>query len=337
MRDVTLTKPLFAGAVSLESVDGGWLPFRLRTADRDLLHPDLTMRAEMASGVRLELHTDATQLELDIDWSGEVGENEHFFTDLTLDGELIDTQGARPGRSTVTFADLPTGDKRLQIWLPQFGKTIVHGLHVNDGATVEPWANDNRKRWITYGSSITHCRTAHSPARTWPATAARAHDVNLTSIGVGGQCKFDQLVARTIRDQPADFISMKLGINTHGAPSYEQRTWGQAVIGLILTIRDGHPNTPLLIVSPIYGFGRETEAPPAGQTLARMRETLADIVQRFRARGDANIHYLDGLQLLGQADQNLMPDQLHPDGDGYELMGKRFAEHAFAPGGPFAG
>ena len=32
--------------------------------------------------------------------------------------------------------------------------------------------------------------------------------------------------------------------------------------------------------------------------------------------------YRDGLMLFGEADEHLLPDLLHPNGEGYELMGQ---------------
>jgi lysophospholipase L1-like esterase len=67
-----------------------------------------------------------------------------------------------------------------------------------------------------------------------------------------------------------------------------------------------------------------------------MREQLAEIVEKLRARGDANLHYLHGHRMLGPDDaaKYLMPDGVHPNGDGYALMGQRFAELTFGPTGP---
>jgi hypothetical protein len=45
------------------------------------------------------------------------------------------------------------------------------------------------------------------------------------------------------------------------------------------------------------------------------------------------LHYLSGLELFSEADASMMPDLLHPDGDGYELLGQRFAAKAFGPAG----
>ena len=334
--DFQLDPACFAGAVDLERVNGGIRPFRLRAADRDLLHPELSFRAAMASGVRIELATNATRIELDLDWTANVAPGEALAVDAVIDGGLIQSHRVEPGRHITVVDGLPAGAKQLQLWLPQFGSTVVHGWAISDGACAGPWAVDSRQRWVTYGSSITHGRHAYSPARTWPAIVARTHQLNLTSMGFGGQCHFDPLVGRTIRDLSADLISMKLGINTHGG-SFSQRTWQQAVIGLVLTIRDGHPDTPLLLVSPIFGCQREMEAAGTGMTLRMMRGQLADVVETFRSRGDAHIHYLDGLKLLSGDETELLPDQLHPSGEGHERIGRRFGELTFGPGGAFVG
>ena len=48
--------------------------------------------------------------------------------------------------------------------------------------------------------------------------------------------------------------------------------------------------------------------------------------QILRAHGDTNIHYVDGLEIFGPQDVHLLPDNLHPNAEGYALMGKRFLE-----------
>jgi hypothetical protein len=57
-----------------------------------------------------------------------------------------------------------------------------------------------------------------------------------------------QAVARMIRDEPADIISLKLGINLHNMTSATHRTFAPMALGFIQTIREGHPITPILII-----------------------------------------------------------------------------------------
>jgi lysophospholipase L1-like esterase len=58
-------------------------------------------------------------------------------------------------------------------------------------------------------------------------------------------------------------------------------------------------------------------------TLVSIRALLEEIVQR---REDANLFYLNGLELFGETDFYLAPDGLHPNAEGYRLIGERFAE-----------
>jgi len=99
-----------------------------------------------------------------------------------------------------------------------------------------------------------------------------------------------------------------------------------------MAVRDGHPDTPLLIITPILSPPRETwdEEPGNGFCqigLRTMRRLLAESVEKFRTAGDRNIHLLDGLSLIGPGDESTMPDELHPDADGIRLMAKRFLQH----------
>ena len=62
----------------------------------------------------------------------------------------------------------------------------------------------------------------------------------------------------------------------------------------------------------------------AGPSLVRMRQLLQEVVATRVAAGDAAIRYLDGLSLFGAADAHMLPDDLHPNTEGYRLMGERF-------------
>ncbi|MER2223911.1 MAG: lipase, partial [Rhodococcus sp. (in: high G+C Gram-positive bacteria)] len=73
-------------------------------------------------------------------------------------------------------------------------------------------------------------------------------------------------------------------------------------------------------------------------TLRSIREELARIVAQ-RSVDDPNLHYVDGCDLYGAAEnaELPLPDQLHPDAATHHLIGERFAQRVFADGGVFAG
>jgi lysophospholipase L1-like esterase len=196
---------------------------------------------------------------------------------------------------------------------------------------------------------------ASGGSHTWPATAARLADVNLTNLGLAGQCHLDQFTARTMRDQPADLISLKCGINPVNGDTLRLRTFGPALHGFLDTVREGHPDTPLLVISPILCPAHEDAPGPTDSTdgkassaaspvaaaqgaltLNQIRGIITDVVKVRRNAGDTNLHYLDGRELFNEADLDDLPDGLHPNAAGYVRMGERFAKLAFEAGGAFA-
>jgi hypothetical protein len=276
--------------------------------------------------VRLRFATDSRSLEIRF-----APHAEPFRLDLTSDGELLESVTVPKGSASARFAPLPAGEKALEVWLPQTAPICLEALSADADAGIRVLP-DRRPRWTTYGSSITHCGSAHSPARTWPAVVARSRGANLTCLGFGGQCHLDPLMGRVIRDTPADFISLKLGINVQGGATLNGRTFMPAVIGLVTCIREKQPRVPIAVVSPIISPPRETTDNIVGMSLCRMREQLEDAVARLQRAGDACIRYVDGRELFGEElVEDYLPDLLHPNGDGYEILGKRFAEKVWDP------
>ena len=159
-----------------------------------------------------------------------------------------------------------------------------------------------------------------------------------------------------MRDERADLLSLKVGINVVNLDSLKERTFAPALHGFIDTIREGKPTMPFLIASPIYCPSAEEHPGPTvpnaqgvfvtlpghmevrngSLNLQQMRTIIRDVVEVRRKLGDANLHYLDGLELFGAADVDDLPDHLHPNGVGYVRMGQRFNALAFGAGGPLA-
>jgi hypothetical protein len=307
------------GAVSLEKTAAGLHPWRLPVARRDLFEPSVVNKASMPAGVRLTFISDTTSVLLDFAPAG-VAPDPPWVFDLLVDGELHQRLAPPAEAERIHFVDLPAGAHRIELYLPsQYGPVVLRTLQIDAGASIHGW-QDDRRRIVLYGSSITHCRHAAGPSETWPALVARQFDLHLTSLGYGGDCHMDPVVGRMIADLPADFIGLKLGINMMGALSASDRSFRAMAIGLIETIRDGHPDTPLAVVSPICHPPNETTENAAGMTLQRMRERLAEACELLHRHGDTNLHYVDGLRVMGPDDVHLYIDGIHPSAEGYQFL-----------------
>jgi lysophospholipase L1-like esterase len=139
------------------------------------------------------------------------------------------------------------------------------------------------------------------------------------------------MVAMLVRDIPAAVITLKVGINIYGAGSYGPRTFCQAAIGFVRIIREKQPEVPIGLISPIVSPEREDTPGPCNMTLMQMRQQLAEAAERLSDFGDSNIHYFDGLALLDRSQsRQYLPDGLHPNADGYELLGRNVAEQILA-------
>jgi lysophospholipase L1-like esterase len=372
---------LLRGALDVERTGAGWLPRRLPLWTRaQYADQDIDEMVAEPSGVRLAFRSAADAVELDVltwhgVWPGDPVPVGVSGFDLVVDGivralgetriagdlVLRDETGAvierRSGRvATVRFDGLGDGHKEFEIWLPHHTRVYLVALRAS--APIEPpeQAGDEF-RWLHHGSSISHCHEAERPTETWPAIAARLASVQLVNLGFAGQSHLDPFTARSIRDLPADVISLKLGINIVNRDSLKLRAFIPAVHGFLDTIREGHPDTPLLVVSPIIcpavedrpGPTRDavgtagrwvvSDADPSAIAEGRMslgvvREALARIVAE-RSAQDPNLHYLDGRQLFGADDLDDLPDNLHPNAAGYRRMGERFARLVFGRGGVF--
>jgi hypothetical protein len=178
-------------------------------------------------------------------------------------------------------------------------------------------------RWITYGSSITQCTGADGPSETWPALVAREHDWDLVMLGFAGECHLDPIAARTIRDTPARLISLCLGINIYGGETYSGRTLAGQVEAFLATVRDGHPHTPIVVITPLPAPNLEGKPNALGLTLDDIR---ALVELGARTHQDPDLQVIDGRTVLTTEEaQALYADDLHPAPDGYRLIAKRLA------------
>ena len=317
------------------------------------------------SGVRLRFSTMANHVRLNVRVSklvitGLSEENKPASFDLLVNGLEKQTITAEhgnvlrltPGNTAIFVETLEPGDpdvldfiglgeeeKEIEIWLPT--SAIVDIREISASSEIRAAPPQTKKKWVHYGSSISQCSEALRPMDAWPIHAAQLLALDIINFGIAGECQLDGFVARSIANVPADLITLKLGINTVNADSMRERAFIPAVHNLLDTIREKQPTTPILVISPIwcpfhevtpgptmiddkllFGKERAQDLSAGALTLVRIREILQQIVEK---RSDENLSYMNGLELFSSDDAELLPDSLHPNSEGYRLMGERFA------------
>ncbi|WP_246043555.1 SGNH/GDSL hydrolase family protein [Rarobacter incanus] len=367
---IPFTDQFVRGAADLEITSEGAIPHRIATANRHRYRDPQLMGAEaQPSGVRVELLTAATTVELTVHttrftYAGITRPRGQI--DIEVDGHIIASHALTGGTAletdfatgttsrtvgpddVVTISDLPTGTHHIAMWLP-FNEQVELRSLVADAAALPVAAAG--VTWINYGSSISQGSNAASPTGIWPVVAARnTGNVDLINMGFGGSAMADPFIARQIAQTRADVISASIGINVVNLDAMHERIFVPLVHGFLDTIRDGHPTTPILLITPIFcGIHEDTPGPgafdpaafatgtarfiatgdpadaaPRHLTLTSIRRLLTSISNE---RSDPHLHLIDGLELFGAADAEALPlpDALHPGPAAHDLIGTRFA------------
>src|SRR5688500_13745118 len=122
------------GLISLEHTEQGAHPWRL-PHDRLDLFPPITLgeRAAMPAGVRLAFRSDTTRFSGTITTSPEASP-----LDLCCNGDRLASVNIA-GQETFEFTRLPSGEKLIELWLPQFGQFYLRDITLDDGATLTPF------------------------------------------------------------------------------------------------------------------------------------------------------------------------------------------------------
>jgi len=326
MQTIDIHEDLFRGAISVERLENGWKPWRLPYQKLGLFPPsELHIKAEYGAGVRLSLLSDTTAIQVII-----APQKQNVKIDCVIDNDLVTTMTVAAGEREGKVDGLPHRMKRIELYLPQVQPVTVSRINIDERASLD-FSPDSRKRWITYGSSITQCGEAASPALTWPAIIARRNNLHLTCLGYGGQCHLEPMLAMMIRDLPADYISLCMGVNVRGKSSLSLRTYKSAVLGFIQIIREKHRETPIIVISPIYSGFQETNENAIGVSLVKLRKQMKEAVSTLQAYGDKHLQYVDGLSLFGPEDASYLPDDLHPNAEGYQLLAERMQQRVVEP------
>jgi len=308
----------FEGAASVESCNDYASPWKIDFSHLRLFHVLNTDKGKICGGVRLCFTSDSKSATLKF-----AGHDHELKLDIFINDVLHEKFILGPGERNVVINTAITGEKRFTVWLDHRYSVKLVSVSVPDGAFIKK-TPVTQKRWVHYGSSISEASAADSPSTVWSSIAAIKNNLHLTNFGFGGQCKIDPMMAFVIRDLPADLITLKLGINLY-LGDLTHRTFLPAILGFVKIIREVKPDTPIVLISPVYCYGREIFNPVETHVnLVQMRAYVSEAAEIFRFYGDKNIYYADGLKVFGPDELKYMPDQLHPNAEGQPVFAENF-------------
>jgi len=229
-----------------------------------------------------------------------------------------------PEETTVEIVQNPVGDKCealtkmcgysfdpsvVRLLLDPFGHDIIVDV---EGDIRPPYPNETpQKRFIMYGSSITHGCFALTQNNTYVYQISRKLNCDVYNFGFGGSCMLEKEVCDYLaengtenNDRRWDFAVMELGINTFTMMDHDE--FGRRAKYLLDVMRDKNP-TARFFVTDIY--------PHLGEINDNGANNERRMALRRQLDGRDNIIFVPGNELLTDW-SGLCTDGIHPNIEG---------------------
>jgi lysophospholipase L1-like esterase len=208
------------------------------------------------------------------------------------------------------------GDDQDLTWV-EVGERVIGYLPLVAGARIASISGaiepaPAQPRWIAYGDSITEGWVTSTPAQAWPAVAGREHGLDAINMGYAGAARGEIVSAEHVAELPADVITIAHGTNCWTAVPHSAAMVAEGLRAFLSVVRQGHPETPIVVVSPIVRPDAETTPNRLGATLQDLRRAIEDVASE---RNDVDL--VPGRDLV-TAEQ--LPDGIHPGDEGHAAI-----------------
>ncbi len=286
----------------------------------DRLPADTRYQAAIPVGVRFELVGSARAVAVDYEAAGGElglrGEAAGCHFTVYRGGRLVAELRAAVGRHRAQLS-LGTGfdpGERAIVTLPEGLRPRVRALIGVEGG-IEP--APAQPRWLCYGDSIAEGWVASGPALSWPAIAAREQCLDVVNLGYAGAARGELVSAEQIAALPAQLISVSHGTNCWSRLPHSAAGMRHALRDFLAVLRQGHPATPIVCVSPLLRPQAEALPNRLGATHAELRAAFEAAVCERIAAGDETLRLVEGSALVPE---DLLPDGIHPGDAGHRAL-----------------
>lgn len=244
-------------------------PVRADPADTMRLPWDTGERSTLPIGVRLEFTTETARA-VEVRYRATVPGPTDALRDLAHGFALWDRHGVvtevftDPAAEAVVRIDLGGGTGPFTLHPPETQSPLILGLR-GIGGPLAPAPSG--PRWVVHGDSITEGWWSTRPAHGWPAVAGRALGWDTVNLGYAGAARGELTTAEQLAGLPADVLTLAFGTNCWSRVPFSAPLLYETTRAFLELVRQGHPRTPILLVSPSYGptpsAPRTSSAPPS--------------------------------------------------------------------------
>jgi hypothetical protein len=331
-------KPLRWRPVISPNVDVAGLPWfqenhgefwRLPARVQDSVPKPVWNLSQDPTGGRIRFRTDSSTVVLRLEWPHPSDmRNMHSFGQSGVDvyvgnaywGTAVPDKEAAKGKTYehAYFKAQPRTTRDITIYLSLYSPVKVLEIGLDEDAAIEratPFAV--AAPVVFYGTSITQGGCASRSGMSYQAILGRRLNLNHVNLGFSGNGKGEAAVARAVAEIDAAAFVLDFAQNNSDVDSL-----AQVYDPFIQVLRERHPNTPIVAITPIYAASEAT----GNRRNEQMRALIRNVVSRRIGAGDAHLQLVEGTDLLGPSRADGLVDGTHPNDLGFEWMAEGLGE-----------
>ncbi len=210
-------------------------------------------------------------------------------------------------------------DKPAVIYLPEGMQPLVQSLTAVKG---EIAPGPVRPRWIAYGDWSTQGWVASGPSQGWAAIAARKAELDLVNFGYAGAGRGEIVSAEHIAALPADVITLAYGASCWTRIPHSVGMVTEGFRAFLDVIRQGHPDTPIVVISPILRPDAETVPNKLGASMSDIRHAIESVTRERIVDGDVTLSLVAGESVITEEH---LADGIHPGDEGHKRIASAVA------------
>ena len=219
----------------------------------------------------------------------------------------------RPNQQSMSaklVSGLAPGSREYMLYLPLYNGVMSCEIGVAQGAKLTPAPKRpaaRSKPVVFYGTSITQGGCASRPGMPHPMILGRRLDRPIINLGFSGNGRMDLEFADLLGELDASAFVIDCLPNMNGQAVAER------VVPFVEKLRSHRPETPILLVED-RSFTNAFLLPSKRAHHDASRKALKAGFEELKGRGDQNLHYLKGDDLLKNEDT---VDGSHPTDLGF--------------------
>jgi len=291
---------------------------RADPAGAEYLPADVWDAAQLPVGVRLEMLGNARTIRI---WYrtrraslGYRGESAGCSFVAYRGGQRVAVADAVMGEGMAEMVLSGRPELPVTVYIPEGMQPLITGVagveDTMDPAPLQP-------RWLAYGDAVTQGWLASAPAMAWPAVAGRKLGLDVCNLGYAGTARGETTSALLLADTPAEVVSIAFGLNNWSRVPHTTGLMAEEVRCFLSVVRKGHPDVPIVVVSPTARPDAEDVPNRVGATLAQLRRAMEETVLDCMADGDTSLFLVEGLSVV---DPEHLEDGMYPGDEGHRRL-----------------